>query len=191
MMATILCLNTMAQQDAEGYWDITQKQDNGSTLRFLQSPESRIKKKAIVDKYDTDIFVSYYNILTKETSRKGTKIQYKIAFDIEDHIDFDVVKNNRLLIKLKNGQLITLRTNKDCPASYMSDDKYHAVVSYVITTQQLNSLINVGATKFRIETQLRNLDVEPDFDVAEVTKEYKTGLYDRLKNKKDSFTSGF
>ena len=77
MMATILCLNTMAQQDAEGYWDITQKQDNGSTLRFLQSPENRIKKKAIVDKYDTDIFVSYYNILTKETSRKGTKIQYK------------------------------------------------------------------------------------------------------------------
>jgi collagenase-like PrtC family protease len=191
MMATILCLNTMAQQDAEGYWDITQKQDNGSTLRFLQSPENRIKKKAIVDKYDTDIFVSYYNILTKETSRKGTKIQYKIAFDIEDHIDFDVVKNNRLLIKLKNGQLITLRTNKDCPASYMSDGKYHAVVSYVITTQQLNSLINVGATKFRIETQLRNLDVEPDFDVAEATKEYKTGLYDRLKNKKDSFTSGF
>ena len=58
------------------------------------------------------IFVSYYNILTKETSRKGTKIQYKIAFDIEDHIDFDVVKNNRLLIKLKNGQLITLEQIK-------------------------------------------------------------------------------
>ena len=73
----------------------------------------------------------------------------------------------------------------------MSDGKYHAVVSYVITTQQLNSIINVGATKFRIETLLRNLDVEPDFDVAEATKEYKAGLYDRLKNKKDSFTSGF
>lgn len=191
MMVIMPYLNTMAQKDAEGYWDITQKQDNGSTLRFLQSPENRINKKAIVDKYDTDIFVSYYNILTKETSRKGAKIQYKIAFDIEDHIDFDVVKNNRLLIKLKNGQLITLRTNEDCPASYLSDGKYHAFVSYVITMQQLNSIINVGATKFRIETQLRNLDVEPDFDVAGATKEYKAGLYDRLKNKKDSFTSGF
>lgn len=191
MLAVLPCLNAMAQQDTDGYWDITQKQDNGSTLRYLQSPEKLIKKKAVVDKYDTDIFVSYYNILTKETSRKGTKIQYKIAFDIEDHIDFDVVKNNRLLIKLKDGQLITLRTNKDCPAKYMSDGRYHAVVSYVVTTQQLNSIINVGVTKFRIETQLRNLDVEPDFDVAEATKEYKTNLYDRLNNKKDSFTDGF
>ena len=35
------------------------------------------------------------------------------------------------------------------------------------------------------------IDIEPDFNVSETTKEFKTGLYDRLKNKKDSFTSGF
>lgn len=73
----------------------------------------------------------------------------------------------------------------------MSDDLYHVSVSYVINAQQLNNIIKTGVLKFRIETLGRNLDVEPDFDVAEITKEYKTGLYDRLKNKKDSFLTDF
>lgn len=188
-------LNANAQPDSEGYFDVTQKQDNGSLLRHIQTPYKEIKNKAIVEKkeYDTDVFVSYYNVLTSETFRSGTKkTLYKIGFLIADHIDFNVVKNNRLLIKLKNGQTITLRTAKDVSAQYYYErDKYYASVSYIITTQQLNSIINIGATKFRIETQVRYLDIIPDFEVSEVTKEYKTGLYNRLKNKKDSFTSGF
>ena len=84
-----------------------------------------------------------------------------------------------------------LRTANDVTTQYLSDDKYHASPSYVINVQQLNNLIKFGASKFRIETLGRNLDVVPDFDVAEVTKEYKAGLYDRLKNKKDSFLSNF
>ncbi len=194
LLAMLPYVSIMAQQDSEGYWDITQKQDNGITLRHLQTPYQRIRRKVIVEpkNLDTDIFVSYYNVLTSETFKNGKKrVRYKLGFSIEDHIDFDVVKNDRLLIKLKNGQLITLKTSEDCPANYLSDGKYHASVSYVVTAQQLNSIVNFGVTKFRIETQFRNLDVEPDFDVAETTKEYKTGLYDRLKNKKDSFTSGF
>lgn len=193
-LAFLSFLNAMAQQDAEGYFDITQKQDNGNTLRHLQTPYQEIKKKAIVEpkEYDTDIFVSYYNVLTSETLRNGTKKNlYKIGFDIEDHIDFSVVKDNRLLIKLKNGQTITLKLAEDAPSQYLSDGKYHASASYVINAQQLNNIIAIGVTKFRIEAQIRYFDIEPDFDVAKVTKEFKAGLYDRLKNKKDSFTSGF
>jgi hypothetical protein len=194
LFALLPSISAMAQQDAEGYYDITQKQDNGVTLRHLQTPYQRIRKKVIVEpqKLDTDIFVSYYNVLTSETFKNGKKrVLYKIGFSIEDHIDFNVVKNNRLLIKLNNGQTIMLRTANDVTTQYLSDDKYHASPSYVINMQQLNNLIKFGASKFRIETLGRNLDVVPDFDVAEVTKEYKAGLYDRLKNKKDSFLSNF
>jgi hypothetical protein len=194
MLAILPYLNILAQQDSEGYWDITQKQDNGSVLRHIQTPDKDIKNKAIVQQkaLDTDIFVSYYNILTSETAKNGAKkVQYKIGFNIVDHIDFNVVKNNRILIKLKNGQTITLKTTKDVPARYLSDGKYHATVSYTISLQQLNNIIKSGATKFRIETQVRNLDIIPDFDVSEVTKAFKKGLYDRLNNKKDSFTDGF
>ena len=176
--ALFLSLNVMSQQDSEGYFDITQK-DNGITLRHIQTPDKVIRKKAIVipKEYDTNIYVSYYNILTSETRRNGVKkVQYKIGFAIEDNIDFSIIKNNRLLIKLKNGQTITLKTAADIHARYLSDGKYHASPSYPITIQQLNSIIKTGATKFRIETQVRNLDIEPDFNVAEVTNEFKKGF---------------
>lgn len=194
LFAILPYLCAMSQQDTEGYFDITQKQDNGCTLRHLQTPYKHIRKKAIVEpeNLDTDIFVSYYNILTSETFKNGTtKVLYKIGFSIEDHIDFSIIKNYRLLIKLNNGQTIILRTPKDVLTQYLSDDKYHASVSYIINAQQLNNIIKIGASKFRIETVGRNLDIEPDFDIAEVTKEYKTGLYNRLQNKKDSFLSDF
>lgn len=194
LLAILPYVSAMSQKDAEGYFDITQKQDNGITLRHLQTPYQRIKKQVIVEpkNLDTDIFVSYYNVLTSETFKNGKKrILYKLGFAIDDHIDFHIVKNSRLLIKLTNGQTIMLKTTQDCPARYMSDDLYHASVSYVINAQQLNTIIKTGVSKFRIETLGRNLDVEPDFDVTEITKEYKTGLYDRLRNKKDSFLSDF
>ena len=194
LLAILPYVSAMSQKDEEGYFDITQKQDNGITLRHLQTPYQRIKKQVIVEpkNLDTDIFVSYYNVLTSETFKNGKKrILYKLGFAIDDHIDFHIVKNSRLLIKLTNGQTIMLKTTQDCPARYMSDDLYHASVSYVINAQQLNNIIKTGVSKFRIETLGRNLDVEADFDVSEITKEYKTGLYDRLKNKKDSFLSDF
>ncbi len=194
LLAILPYVSAMSQKDEEGYFDITQKQDNGIILRHLQTPYQRIKKQVIVEpkNLDTDIFVSYYNVLTSETFKNGKKrILYKLGFAIDDHIDFHIVKNSRLLIKLTNGQTIMLKTTQDCPARYMSDDLYHASVSYVINAQQLNNIIKTGVSKFRIETLGRNLDVEADFDVSEITKEYKTGLYDRLKNKKDSFLSDF
>lgn len=194
LLAILPYVSAMSQKDAEGYFDITQKQDNGITLRHLQTPYQRIKKQVIVEpkNLDTDIFVSYYNVLTSETFKNGKKrILYKLGFAIDDHIDFHIVKNSRLLIKLTTGQTIMLKTTQDCPAHYMSDDLYHASVSYVINAQQLNNIIKTGVSKFRIETLGRNLDVEPDFDVAEITKGYKISLYDRLKNKKDSFMSNF
>ena len=194
LLAILPYVSAMSQKDEEGYFDITQKQDNGIILRHLQTPYQRIKRQVRVEpkNLDTDIFVSYYNVLTSETFKNGKKrILYKLGFAIDDHIDFHIVKNSRLLIKLTNGQTIMLKTTQDCPARYMSDDLYHASVSYVINAQQLNNIIKTGVSKFRIETLGRNLDVEADFDVSEITKEYKTGLYDRLKNKKDSFLSDF
>ena len=194
LLAILPYVSAMSQKDSEGYFDITQKQDNGIVLRHLQTPYQRIKRQVRVEpkNLDTDIFVSYYNVLTSETFKNGKKrILYKLGFAIDDHIDFHIVKNSRLLIKLTNGQTIMLKTTQDCPARYMSDDLYHASVSYVINAQQLNNIIKTGVSKFRIETLGRNLDVEPDFDVTEITKEYKIGLYDRLKNKKDSFLSDF
>ncbi len=194
LLAILPYLNLLAQLDTEGYWDITQKQDNGSVLRYIRTPDKDIKNKAIVlpKELDTNIFVSYHIVLTSETARNGAKkVQYRIGIDIVDHIDFNVIKDNRLLIKLKNGQTITLRADEDCPSRYLLDGKYHATVNYLISTAQLNTIIKIGATKFRIETQARNLDVTPDFDVSEVTKDFKKGLYDRLINKKDSFSDGF
>ena len=50
MLAILPYLNILAQQDSEGYWDITQKQDNGSVLRHIQTPDKDIKTRQLYNK---------------------------------------------------------------------------------------------------------------------------------------------
>lgn len=186
------CLSGFAQ-DSEGYFDITQK-DNGKTIRFIQSPDRDIQN-TMTGNIETKKYVAYYNNLSSTKNSKGAKqIQYKLGFLIMDIFDFDIPKNSRLLIKFKNGQTMTLTTNTNNTSSLKYIDglkRYYTSASYIITTQQLNRIINLGVSKIRIETQVRNIDVEPKVDFSELTKEFKVALYDRLNNKKDSFTDGF
>lgn len=180
-------------QDSEGYFDVS-RTVTGKSLRLIQSPNVDIQNK-MTGNLETKKYVAYYNSLGIETPTKGKKtVKYKIGFLIMDHFDFSIPKNSRLLIKFKNGQTMTLTTADDNESDYKSIsglDRYYVSASYVVTEQQLNKIISQGISKIRIEAGVRNFDVIPEVDMAKITKEFKTGIYDRYNNKKDSFTDGF
>ena len=97
-------------------------------------------------------------------------------------------------MKFKNGQTATLTTSdyNECEYKNINGiDTYWVTASYVVPTKTLDKIISVGVTKIRIETKVRNYDIEPERDFADLTKEFKTGIYTRYNNKQDTFTSDF
>lgn len=193
LMALFMSINGHTQ-DADGYFDITQKQDNGNTLRHIQSPNKSIQN-SMIGNLESKAYVAYYNILTSESFKNGgKKLEYKLGFLVMKNIDFNIPKNSRLLIKLKNNQTITLSTKNGDTGTYDSIsglDRYYTSTSYVITMQQLNKIITIGVSKLRIEIQTGYCDIEPNQDISLITKEYKAELYDRLNKKKDAFNDNF
>ena len=185
-LSLMSCVNAFAQ-DSEGYFDITQQ--NGA-LRHIQSPNKDIQNTKWGN-MEKKPYVQYYNALSKEPKKN---LQYKLGFLIMWQFDFQIPKGSRLLIKYKDGTTITLKTNTDNTSTldyFNGSSKYYTSVSYVITNQQLDKIIKVGVTKIRIETLVKNFDIEPESSISELTKSFKAGLYNRYNKTKDSFTADF
>lgn len=193
MLSFLPYLNAIAQQDSEGYTDVTRQLRSGYILRQIQSPYIKINNKVVVDKKDdSDVCIFYYNELTSTVLKSGVRADtYKIGFSIENNEDFRIFENARLLIKLKDEQIITLNAPHDFDSDTLSNGKYQSNIFYSVTSKQLKQIIKKNVSKFRIEIMGGFIDVEPDFDVAEITKKYQNGLYDRFKNNRDSFISDF
>ena len=194
ILAMLPFLNVVAQQDSEGYTDVTHNLRSGYVLREIKTPSVNINNKLVVNDGDnSNVILSYYNELTSTVLKNGNKVDtYKICFSIEESSSFHIAENGRLLIKLGNDKIVTLSAWRDSDADSIKNGKYHANVEYKITAKQLDTIIKKNVKKFRIEKIMGEfIDIEPDFNVSETTKEFKTGLYDRLKTKKDSFLTDF
>lgn len=194
ILAMLPFLNVVAQQDSEGYTDVTHNLRSGYVLRIIKTPCVNFSDKIVVSDGDnSNIIVSYYNELTSTVLKSGNRADtYKICFSIEDSSSFHIAENGRLLIKLGNGQIVTLNAWRDFDADSLNGGKYHANVEYKITTKQLNAIIKKNVSKFRIEKVMGGyIDIEPDFNVSEITKGYQMGLYSRLKAQRDSFVDSF
>ena len=194
ILTMLSSLNVLAQQDSEGYTDVTRNLRSGYVLRIIKTPCVNFSNKTVVSDGDnSNIIVSYYNELTSTVLKSGNRADnYKICFSIEDSSSFHIAENGRLLIKLGNGHIITLNAWRDSDADSLNDGKYHANVEYEITTKQLNAIIKKNVSKFRIEKVMGGyIDIEPEFNVSEMTKGYQAGLYSRLKKQRDSFIDSF
>ena len=176
-------------QDAEGYFDIKRKQPDGSTLRYICSPDSDIQNH-FGRSLENKPYVTYKNSL----AGINKQVKYRFGFTIFDKFPFSIPQGGRLLLKFKNGQTATLTTSdyNECEYKNINGiDTYWVTASYVVPTKTLDKIISVGVTKIRIETKVRNYDIEPERDFADLTKEFKTGIYTRYNNKQDTFTSDF
>lgn len=185
-------LNGFAQ-DSDGYYDISRKQPNGSTLRYIRTPDLDIQNH-FGRSLDTKPYVTYNNSLSSETKGNNKQVKYRLGLTIFDKFDFSIPKGGRLLLKFKNGQTATLTTADQNDSEYKiinGMECYWVTASYTIPTQTLNKIINIGVSKIRIESKVRNFDIEPEQDFGTLTKDFKTGIYERYNNKKDSFTSDF
>ena len=193
-LVSLSFLNAMAQQDAEGFTDVTHNLRSGYILRVIQTPRKIINNKSIVEDKNSGIALSYYNELTSTVLKSGNRVDtYKICFSIEDsNNSFHIAENGRLLIKLGKGQIVTLNAWRDFDADNLINGKYHVNAEYKVKTKQLNAIIKKNVSKLRIEKIMGEyIDIEPDIDISEITKGFQAGLYDRLKKHQDSFTSGF
>lgn len=185
--ALLSCLTTFAQ-DSEGYFDISRE-----NMRYICSPGADIQNH-FAGSLDKKAYVTYNNSLYSETKGKYKQVKYRLGFTIFDKFDFSIPEGARVLLKFKNGQTVTLTTKDGGNSEYRiinGIECYWVTASYVVPAQTLNKIINVGISKIRIETQVRNFDVIPEQDIAALTKEYKAAIYKRYNGQKDSFNSDF
>lgn len=175
-------------QDEEGYIDISRNVGEGS-VRYISTPIKFIMYNDFsdMDAPNVSYSISYY-ILKEDDSHQ--KDNYMLDFVIYGKDNLAIPKGGRLLLKHKDGQTLTLTTENEHESEY-SDGKYIISANYNATKDNIDAIIDKGVIKLRFETVLKNFDITPKNNMASFTQEFVDGIENRLKSKKDSFTSDF
>ena len=143
-------------------WAITvfQKKTDKGLVKFIATPSSYVsldKRTGLSEPY-VPMSMNYMAI---ESDGKDVKEQYTLNFTlISSYDEYNISDGGRLLLKYKDGETLTLATNKAFNCEY-SNGNYFVSPEYVITKDQIDSILNKGVVKLRFEIQLTNIDVEP------------------------------
>lgn len=178
-------------QDALGYYFFKQKAKEG-LVTFVATPASFITYENGPEL--SAPFFSYsmtYVSLVSEEKDSILDERYTLNFVLTCHNDVSVQNGGRLLLKYQNGETLTLKTVKGFSGEY-SDGYYLVSPEYVVTKEDIDSIIQKGVVKLRFETLFNNIDVEPNKkDFVVHTVDFVKGIEKRKNNKEDSFNSDF
>lgn len=183
-------INCLAQKDELGYYSFSKKTDKG-LVKFIATPSSYVsldKRTGLSEPY-VPMSMNYMAI---ESDGKDVKEQYTLNFTlISRYVEYNISDGGRLLLKYKDGETLTLATNEAFNSEY-SDGNYYVSPEYVITKDQIDSILNKGVVKLRFEIQLTNIDVEPLSDNFMIHfRDKVNGIEERKKKKQDTFSSDF
>ena len=185
MLLSIHCF----AQDELGYYSFSKKTDDG-LVKFIATPSSYVSLEKSNGLSEPYVPMSM-NYMSLESEGKVLKERYTLNFALISYAKYNISDGGRLLLKYKDGETLTLATEEAFESEY-SSGKYFVQPEYVITKEQIDTILNNGIVKLRFETQFMNIDVEPLYDNFMVHfKDKVNGIEKRKKNKGDTFSSGF
>lgn len=187
-LAILLSIHCFAQ-DELGYYSFSKKTDDGF-VKFIAAPSSYVtiaKGSGLSEPF----LPMRMNYMSLESGGKVVKEQYTLNFALISYAELNISDGGRLLLKYKDGETLTLATVEAFESDY-SSGKYYVHPEYVITKEQIDTILNNGIVKLRFETLYKNIDVEPVDDRIMVHfKDKINGIEERKKDKTDTFSSGF
>ena len=172
-------------------------------LMSVLSISAKGKIKLDVDKVDSDgtrtIWASYFNAYTEWSTAGGMRVgaievtvdnmkvyQYVLGMALNEG-GVDINEGNKLLLKLENGEVVTLETQVN--AMYKPTQNYMTYPIYDISEEQLLKLATNNVIKLRIETSSENLDKTIKGNkVSNGIKESVPVVKAALKEKKDIYS---
>ena len=177
-------------QDELGYYSISKRTDDG-LMKLIATPSSYVSiVKGAVGLREPYVPMSM-NYMSLESEGKLVKERYTLNFALISVAELNISDGGRLLLKYKDGETLTLATDKAFESEY-SSGSYFVHPEYVITKGQIDTILNKGIIKLRFETQYMNIDVEPLNDTfMPHFKDKVKGIEERKKDKPDTFSSGF
>ncbi len=176
-------------QDALGYFNFSRKTDEGF-VKFVGTPSKYLSFEECIDLSSPFLAMSM-NYISIQSENNSVKEKYTIYFVIPFYTDTYIPKGGRLLLKHKNGETLTLVTEKEYESEY-SNGNYFVSPEYTITKDNINSIKQKGVVKLRFETLLKNTDIviKRD-DFMTLFNDCISGIEERKNSNQDSFDSDF
>ena len=186
LLSSICCF---AQVDDMGYFNFSKKTDE-CFARVIGTPSKYLSFEKCIDIGSP--FLAMSILYTSIQSENNSVIEiYTLNFVIPFYRDTNIQKGGRLLLKHKNGETMTLATEKGYESEY-SNGNYLVCPEYTITKDNITTILQKGVVKLRFETLLKNVDIELKPDNFNVFfSEFINGIEERKKNNYDTFESDF
>ena len=178
-------------QDAAGYYTFSKKTDAGLFVKLIAAPYKSLSYEKCTNMSSQFLPMNLGYISIKSKSEELINEKYIISFVVQSYGDISINKGGRLLIKYKDGETLTITTDKGAESEY-DDGKYVVSPEYALTKDNITTILKKGVVKLRIETIFNNIDIEfKSENFMLYFNDFVNEIEKRKNNDKDSFDSDF